>query len=468
MNKCIIVDDSPIILKSLSTQTDWEGYGFQIIHRVTDPVRALQYIAGQMDTDLLVTDIVMPEMTGLELIEKARAIRPALSVIVISAFDEFEYVRKALKLGVENYLLKPIDTEELNDTLRQIAFHLEEHRLRFNPSPLHTFKSNLTERWLHNAISPHELTDKAELLGVSMDVGQFRAISLYVPSGNVSDAFTSMRQALAGKICGYPFFEEEDLFTLVLYDMDVPALLEEIASSLEAKGISISAVIGRRTDFYGIHNSYHDARLLRPILYASRGVFTSDFLTADFKNSSDLEALKADIKKLLIRNSKIGKKQALSACVRLFELAGAPDQYDVATIKAFPAEQERLPAWLGTLISNVEARIQRARCLHPCVLKTLDTIRNSYGSELSLKTLADSMGVSSAYLGKLFLEQMHMHFNDYLLSERLKHACLLLRESTMPMNEIASKCGFASQTYFNRSFKRIYGMSPLAYKHTYD
>ena len=110
MYQVVIVDDEPFVLEDLKKAIDWEGSNFEIAYADTDPVRVLSYIQSHT-IDLLITDINMPEISGLTLISKAKEIQPLLSVLVLSAYDNFEYVRTALRNGAENYLVSAEQTE---------------------------------------------------------------------------------------------------------------------------------------------------------------------------------------------------------------------------------------------------------------------------------------------------------------------------------------------------------------------
>ena len=125
MYQAVIVDDEPFIVDGLKNSINWEGYHFEIACAVTNPLKALEYIQHN-NVQLLITDVSMPEMDGLELLKKAKELNPLLSVIVLSAFDHFEFVRTALRYGAENYLLKPLDPDELSDAISQIVNHMQE------------------------------------------------------------------------------------------------------------------------------------------------------------------------------------------------------------------------------------------------------------------------------------------------------------------------------------------------------
>ena len=127
MWKVMIVDDEKLICKLVQALVEWDKLGMQMAAQAENAIQALDMLQ-QYRPDILITDIRMPGMDGLELIRNAKKICPELEIIIISGYAHFEYARNALSLGVGNYLLKPIKQEELNETLRKIGERLEEKK----------------------------------------------------------------------------------------------------------------------------------------------------------------------------------------------------------------------------------------------------------------------------------------------------------------------------------------------------
>jgi two-component system response regulator YesN len=111
MYKLIIVDDDELIRKGLEKVIPWEQLGFTVIGVYGNALEALESMKSN-PSDVILTDIRMPEMSGLELIEQARNFHSGLKAVIISGYSEFEYARQAIMLKVENYLLKPLGQEE--------------------------------------------------------------------------------------------------------------------------------------------------------------------------------------------------------------------------------------------------------------------------------------------------------------------------------------------------------------------
>jgi len=119
MIKVVIADDEVKVCQLIDFLVDWKTLNMEVAAIVHNGVDALEAIKRERP-DIIITDIKMPGCNGLELIEKARVLRPDMDYIVISGYKQFEYAQKAIQFGVSNYLLKPIDQAELNHTLKKM------------------------------------------------------------------------------------------------------------------------------------------------------------------------------------------------------------------------------------------------------------------------------------------------------------------------------------------------------------
>lgn len=128
--KVYLLDDEPFILEGLKYILHWEEYGFEIVGSSSNGEDGFNNIINK-DIDLIITDIMMPKMTGLELISKLKKEKYNTNFLVLSAFQEFKYAKEAISMGAENYLLKPINTEELSNNLKSIYQKIKKKRKIF-------------------------------------------------------------------------------------------------------------------------------------------------------------------------------------------------------------------------------------------------------------------------------------------------------------------------------------------------
>lgn len=120
MYKLMIVDDEYMILEGMKRLVDYTALGIELVHTADSSLEALNY-ASEHQVDIVLTDISMPELTGLELIASLKEQSSEMDFIIMSGFQEFDYARQAVSLGVKDYLVKPINKNDLRNLLEQIV-----------------------------------------------------------------------------------------------------------------------------------------------------------------------------------------------------------------------------------------------------------------------------------------------------------------------------------------------------------
>ena len=120
MLKIFLAEDEVIVRETIKRMIPWENLGFELVGEAADGEMALPLLLRQKP-DLLITDIKMPFMDGLELSEQVKKVLPATKIMILSGYNEFDYAKMAIKIGVTDYLLKPISSEKLLDAVNKVA-----------------------------------------------------------------------------------------------------------------------------------------------------------------------------------------------------------------------------------------------------------------------------------------------------------------------------------------------------------
>ena len=119
MYRVLIVDDEPAVRRRLRGLVDWQTAGYQIVGEAADGEEALARCEA-LEPDLVITDIRMPALDGIELIRRLRAHHAGAAIVILTGYGEFEYAQEAMHLGVRHYLLKPLSRAELQQTLEEV------------------------------------------------------------------------------------------------------------------------------------------------------------------------------------------------------------------------------------------------------------------------------------------------------------------------------------------------------------
>lgn len=491
MYQAVIVDDEPYIVEHLTHAIDWNGFQLEIGYAATSSVKALEYVLAN-PVSIVITDIAMPDMDGLSLIQRIKEAKPYIYVIVLSAYNNFEYARTALKYGAENYLLKPIDSDELSDTISQIAGHIQE-REQLNSTygqAMLTFRNAFTEQWAKNLLSGNELATKAKLLGIDLQAGQFTAVVFSCANGSpdiMSKFFDLFLHYLPGRYTGNFYFEAPTCLVGIL--SPVPSCTEEIKDFIRriihdalSAGLHVFACAGPCvSQFSDVHQSrllacsylwLEHTRLLTYFQKENQSLTDAACQALEKYDKGPGEDIDA-IKKLY------EKYPAFSCTAALLTQRIQMICKDVYRLnEEFPELAEKLAAlpvksqdasdyarytlqflrYSGHLLSKLQ------QSMYPCVDAVIKSVQESDDKDISLKTLALKLNVSPSYLGTIFRRQTGYYFNDYLAEVRLKKAAELLEETDMKIKDIVDKTGFSSQAYFTRTFKRYYNVSPASYR----
>ena len=127
MYRVMIIDDEPAIYRLLSKTIDWSAYNMEIVGTAASGIEAINTI-DDLQPDVCFVDVQMPFMDGIEFAKLAKVRYPEIAIVVLSAYDEFQYARECIGIGVFDYRLKPIEKDDINETLRRLYAHLNEQR----------------------------------------------------------------------------------------------------------------------------------------------------------------------------------------------------------------------------------------------------------------------------------------------------------------------------------------------------
>nr|WP_300840214.1 response regulator [uncultured Acetatifactor sp.] len=497
MYKAVIVDDEPLIVDGLVNAIEWTGFHIELGLATTDPQAALDYCL-ENPVNIVIADVSMPVMNGLQLIQKIKKAKPSVFCIILSAYQNFEYARTALRYGAENYLLKPLDPDELSDTISQIINHIKEREqlnITYGRSMM-TFRNAFTEQWLKNLVSNAELSTKAELLGINLDAPGFTATVFSCSSGGeimMSRFFDFLLQYLPGHYTGNFFFETPLRLVGVLSpispdEADTETFLALVLKSAASNGIRVFASIGDTVrDYSQVYQSYHQADRMAFLEYSRMPfVFFRDLPGLEEAATGALEAYdrqcghSAALERLFLQYVpelscySVLSKRIAALCKKEYELWDKNPEL-IESLSLLPLSENLFAGEAAVRTAYYEftlkflkrsdpllARLQQS--MYPMVDAVIKTIHEFSDKDISLKTLAFKLNVTPSYLGTVFHQQTGYYFNDYLTDARLKYAAHLLEHTDMKIKDIVDKIGFSSQTYFNRSFKRYFDTSPISYR----
>jgi two-component system, response regulator YesN len=518
--KAFFVEDEIVTREGIRDNVDWKGNGFEFVGEAPDGEMALPLLQTSRP-DLLITDIKMPFMDGLELCRIVRERMPWIKVVILSGHDEFEYAQKAINLGVTEYLLKPVTANDLHQVLQRIAAQLdrekqEQAQLEKLRNQVEENRTALREKLLLNlvvgAISSAEAIEKGQLLGLDLVASHYLALVIQIDLCTPLEPFDyhgyqRAQQAIAAPLETHPdiFLIKKDVEELVIIVKartaeELQARKDELAQAIQQQAAScccrITLACGapkqRITDIYqsfvealievqnagtrdagGPNSSVGKAELLKinksaVESYLRCGV-KEDF--ADFFDTFIRPLGEAALKSYMVKNYLV-MDIVLTTAKFIAELGGNIDQIlphlgtietALAEVKTFEQFREQIQQ---ILTGALAFRDSRASSQHVLMLHNVhDYIDQHYSDQnLSLNEVSSQVNLSPSHFSTVFSQETGQTFKEYLTEIRIRKAKELLRSTTLRSFEIADQIGYNDPHYFSYVFRKQTGLSPKEYR----
>lgn len=511
MYKVLIVDDEPKQREGLRMFIEWENYGFRVVDTASNGEEALEKYQTY-SPELVIADIRMPGMDGLQLIERLREQDPQLHILILSGYADFEYAKKAMTNRADGYLLKPVDEDELIQYLYRIEQVIDEAKkasLWQNVSKEWTreafIQSILSGSMEHDEFTLHEQADRLGLLW-----RKYQILLVVSPKDERSDVNEAnrLRRKLGARFeeCGRGYvFSHQGYVGVLLQEPLLEVEHDDVYQELQESGAAeFTVVLGERVRELGdIPLSYTSAlELIKQQFFFERGRILSGELLdklrshetdieAEEKNTSNaeeqlyyavevgnLDAIKQFIVEfghtLIRRHFNEGEiKQRFVELLTLIhgrELKQRPELQsqskgycdrvaDIYRVRTIGDMFEQV----GSLLQSIAPPMNEDTGRHREVRIMLDLIHRNFRDNLKLETLSGIFNYNSAYLGKLFKNETGEYFNTYLDKVRIENAKGYLEEG-LKVYQVAEKVGYTNVDYFHAKFRKYVGTSPSAYR----
>ena len=528
MIKVIIADDEERICRLIQALVDWNAMGMEIVGTASNGIMALEQIADHQP-DILITDIRMPGCNGLELIQKARATCPDLKIVIISGYAQFEYAQMALKYGVCEYLLKPINQKELTETIARIKADIEKRRKeaedtesfrRGRENDIHTLRSMFLQDLLESPqfkVTEETLSEKYHL---EVKPGCFRVfcVKFDVETGAkeevdaeiIQDRLATVFESKLELNCYEWVFAGKGnyIYGMINYGTrqsdEIKEQLRGCLNHMEAQ----KKMLGNIVFSLGLGNVVKKSTELGSSLRAAQSAIYERLFEGTGKVLEPVEDIPVLDKKLLLEKydrricqaielldveegdmaveelslsvSKINNVHGWEL-LQLIRSAG-----DIFAMRADVAQKnnteedfyykcdncrnaaelfDALKAFQKTLMQK--ALSYRENEPSRPVRLAKQYIQNHYSEQITLEEVSEAIGLSPAYFSVLFKKETEVGFAKYLMGVRMEQAKVLLRETNLPVAEICKKVGYNDLKHFTHTFEKIAEVKPAVYRKLY-
>lgn len=520
MIKVLLVDDEQFIRQGMRQLVDWEKYGYHVVAEAKNGMEAI-HILEKMDIDLVFVDIKMPGMTGMELISYVREnISRGIRFVILTGYAEFEYAKKALQMNVLEYMLKPVQEEELIHVLKKInQEYLQEQRGqrekydfhisriiagKFSTEDLEQVKKYLGNTVVEKYISfefdrsrkEFALLGRVERMEQQKDLVRYlqglmgeyayHVVPIVETEGEIYGAGLLMDRALYEKDGSFSdeaeYLEYLQKRTAQRFPYQIQVYAGQAAGSLEELSKSFLSIRVARC-LHGIAReesqvrNYEDFRHRKSSMKIQESEV--DQLLEAVKNN-DIPEIETSAERIFaqIRSSDMNIEMVNASIYHiLYRLMEMVQEFDDET------NQQEILEYIGTesfnklvLSGNTEeitgffadyaGYLTQARNYESRKIldKVDDYVQEHYMEKMSLKSLGELFYVNNVYLGQLYKKKYGIAFRDYLNNLRMEKAQELLVHTNLRIYAIAEEVGFGKVEYFINKFVQANHMTPNQYR----
>ena len=514
MYKVLIADDEKIIRMGLRGIIDWEELGYEVLWEASNGADAVKIIKEE-NPDVVLFDIKMPKMQGLEAIKTIREFGYKGKIIILSGFSEFSYAQEAIKYNISAYLTKPVDEEYLVEILNTIKEEYEKEK--DIESSMDVYKEKARRSILTDFVLGSISADEIDAEDLDLKSGHYQVVIYEKYSSNDEDLAYDLSDVLrvtsnAGEVFETLKLNNNNVVLLKgkrpienlnhLMNKYYEELPPEKNSPLDTIFITCGSVVKNYKEIPKSYKEAHNLMQHRFFCDKSQHFMLIDDYSVDDKVS--LVTTREDIleKYTFYLSNQIQAFNRNKIAESLLDLKNTLYNAD------FTVEEEKKilvdlylnikesmtklsDAYSIPFIANSEAVnfIEKSYYLYEILQflteqfdmimtsigyssrdsiidDVLFYIQHNYSKNITLENIAPLFGYNSSYLGKIFSRKVGVNFNTYLDKVRIEHSKEILINSKTQVYKVAEMVGYRNVDYFHIKFKKHTGKSPAEYRKT--
>lgn len=515
MIKLLVVDDESVTRKGIIKYINWSELGVHLVEEAKDGIEGLE-TAREFHPNIVISDIKMPGMNGIEFAANLRALFPDTRLIFLSGYSDKEYLKAAIHLSAVSYVEKPLDLGELKDVIKKaVTLYIEDENKKSALSEgLPFIRQSIVFKLIGRKAVPEELLKDLQMVNIPFKAeGLFTAIIIKVDSTPFSDPneiLNILEDCLYNiiHICA----EKNGSYIIIVSninsigrDKKIFDILESIRTRIKefssnhvnlfcAVGIPVAGMVQ-------IHESYETAVLaLQKIFFQGYGkiVFYENealnFISFDQDITANFSELIQDqgkdkaiefieklcreicvnqgtlvdkIKSIFFKLSLTLFREAEKRGLHLNNYSGAEEKSIWELISNFETLEDLKAYLIGNIILFFEG-IKNLESYSRSILNVMDYIRKNYfAPDLSVKTLAEHIYLTPTYLSSLFKKETGMTISEYIIKVRIDKSKELLFDPQIKLFEVARKVGYTDANYYSKVFSKQTGMTPSTFREKY-
>ncbi|TYQ16622.1 UNVERIFIED_CONTAM: AraC family two component transcriptional regulator [Acetivibrio alkalicellulosi] len=523
MLKVLLVDDEPYVIEGLKMMVDWEKYGFTMCGEASNGEDALEII-NTCNPHLVITDIKMPVMDGIQLIKSVyEESNLRAKFIILSGYDDFFYAKNAMKYGVNNYILKPLDDEELNKAIRKAGQQIIEERQREESKNKQL--AFVSENAIFNIINGEakdseinrakfilelESNEKIKMILMEIDdfdkwMSDFDEIKLRENRDIIKDI---IKKSMESQFEFRVFEDDLSRFCIIISEemeneditndfvRTLKRMIEDeldcslsIAISDTMTGINSLNKLYKQVDLAISYKFFKDKGSIIYFKNIKNAQMNYDFYEGDIDDlineikKNNVDGITKNIKNIFHNFSKnLTAPEVIKIYIENIELEAIRHVLEIKgnirdfTKKLMDFNKKIEKSTIDELKNNatefcifmadyVDSIIQSNS--KDIISEVERYVKENYNKDINLKIIGKQLYVNPVYIGRKFKKTTGMQFNEYLHKIRIEESKKLLRRTNMKISDIARSVGYNDTEYFTAKFKSITNFSPSEFKNNF-
>lgn len=524
--KVILVDDEAEVIDMIEKKIHWNDLGFEVAGSATNGVKALELVE-KLQPDVVLTDIKMPYMDGLELSRRLNREYPNIYIMLCTGFDEFEYAKEAVHLEIKEYMLKPVNATELSESLTNLKHTLDREREeKLNVKKLNDYfqevlpklQSNFFISLIEGRVEKHDYERFLQAYQVDMKGPLFGCVIFHTSENHVPEGMNPLllsmsvereiKQRLMNQWNCREFIYMGN--TLLILELDAEDQITQITDACDRfcrwayriMGAVVTAGIGTVCDsLYEISLSYERAReaVSYRVLYGTKRAIN----IGEIVPKEQIKPVQSEESRMqtLFRAIRIGdsteiERAAHGEMEKLHKNTETMSQYNLATMeivsgffkfctdnsldfnkisgnmqniyeKVSQMDESSLTAWIVQMSETISEKLKCARnsSARRLIVEAQNIVKERYmEADISLDEICTVLGVSNSYFSSLFKKEAGKSFISYLTDYRMDIAAEMILNTDEKSYTIAEKVGYLDANYFSYVFKKKFGVSPSKYR----
>jgi len=505
MLKLYIADDEEIVRQGLKKIIDWEEHGFELCGEAGNGLQAYNDIR-HLDPDLVLLDIRMPKLEGLDLASQLREEGFAGRIIILSGYSEFRYAQEAIRCDVDSYLTKPIDEDELLKLAIEIRQTLQKKKL--HTEHVSYYQEKAKHRILEEMIGeerPSLASLKYSIGDLNLQADLYQVLIIEARSLEIDPFYLLCEDLKIPVNSNYVEQLKSDNYQVVLLkgEFVIGRFLAFVSRiDLSSKKNYFIATGHGVTGLNDIYFSYHEALAVyerrffmnEGLFYAGKEELPPNDSLVNLITAKESRSIGSDLYELIkLHHTKDLKDRLESLKDELLVSKNSPDSVKSLLsgiyLNIVHEFRKNYGSYNLTFLTNTEIirKIHEYNYLNHIFVffesellrmvntissvgsdnivdEIIDYIKYHYEEDIKLKTLAPKFGYNSSYLGKIFTRKIGTGFNDYLHKTRTDVAKHLLLNKKYKVYEVSQIVGYKNVDYFHLKFKQFCSCTPNEYR----